>query len=69
MKIPALKKTYRNQIVLDTPEWNFPEGGIVILQGENGSGKSTFGKILAGIVKPDNHISLPQDLRAIFIFL
>lgn len=63
MKIPALKKTYREQVVLNTPEWEFPEHGIVVLQGENGSGKSTLGKILAGIVKPDMKFSLPENFR------
>ncbi|MCQ2511815.1 MAG: ATP-binding cassette domain-containing protein [Lachnospiraceae bacterium] len=63
MIIPALKKTYRDQVVLDTPEWEFPDHGIVVLQGENGSGKSTLGKILAGIVKPDMKFSLLVNYR------
>ncbi|MBR5516706.1 MAG: ATP-binding cassette domain-containing protein [Firmicutes bacterium] len=54
MKISALKKTYKGRLVLDTPEMEFEAGNIYCIVGSNGSGKSTFAKILAGIVEADN---------------
>lgn len=54
MLIPALKKTYKDQVVLDLPEFEVPDGSIMAVCGQNGSGKSTLAKILAGIIPADN---------------
>ena len=54
MIIPPIKKTYAGQVVLDLPEMELPEGSIVVVRGTNGSGKSTFAKILAGIESADD---------------
>ena len=48
-----MKKTYQGQVVLDLPEMELPEGSVVAVCGANGSGKSTFAKILAGIETTD----------------
>lgn len=61
MKIPALKKTYKDQVILDTEPMELENSSIIAICGENGSGKSTFGKILAGILKPDSGKAVPHD--------
>lgn len=53
MILPALKKTYQGQVVLDIPSIEIADGSIVAICGQNGSGKSTLAKILSGIEKPD----------------
>ena len=53
MKIPAFSKTYEGRIVLDFPGMDVAPGTITAVIGANGSGKSTFAKILAGIEKAD----------------
>ena len=53
MRISAFSKTYGGRKVLDFPEIELEPGKIYAIIGANGSGKSTFGKILAGIEKPD----------------
>ncbi len=63
MKIPAMKKTYRGQVVLDLPELEIPQGSMIAVCGENGNGKSTFGKILAGIIKDDNKNIFAPELK------
>lgn len=54
MKIPSMKKTYQGQVVLDLPEIELAEGSVIAICGANGSGKSTFAKILAGIEQADD---------------
>ena len=53
MNISAFSKTYAGRKVLDFPGIDLEPGKIYAIIGANGSGKSTFGKILAGIEKPD----------------
>lgn len=48
IKINGLKKIYGDRAVLDIPELKIKNGEHVILKGHNGSGKSTFLRILAG---------------------
>ena len=59
MKIEAFSKTYERVTVLDFPGMELEKGKIYGVIGANGSGKSTFAKILAGI--------LPADKRGTFI--
>ena len=63
MKIPALQKQYDGRMVLDTPELTLEKGKLYALVGANGSGKSTFARILAGIISSDNHRRLPENCR------
>lgn len=56
MKIRALKKTYEGRPVLNIPEIELEDGKIISVIGTNGSGKSTFAKILAGIIKDDEKV-------------
>ncbi len=53
MKISAFSKTYEGRRVLDFPGLELQPGKIYAVIGANGSGKSTFSKILAGILKAD----------------
>ena len=53
MKIAPFSKTYGNTPVLDFPGMELQPGKVYAIIGANGSGKSTFSKILAGILPPD----------------
>ena len=53
MKIHAFSKTYEGRTVLDFPGAELEPGRICAVIGANGSGKSTFAKILSGVLKPD----------------
>ena len=53
MKIEAFSKTYEGRQVLDFPGMQVQPGKIYAIIGANGSGKSTFAKILAGILTAD----------------
>ena len=53
MKTNAIRKTYKGRLVLDMPSLGLEGGKVYSIVGANGSGKSTFAKILAGIVDAD----------------
>ena len=53
MKLSAFSKTYEGRKVLDFPGMELQPGKIYAIIGANGSGKSTFAKILAGILPAD----------------
>ena len=53
MKIEAFSKTYEGRTVLDFPGMEVKNGKIYAVIGANGSGKSTFAKVLAGIIPAD----------------
>ena len=58
MKIHAFSKTYEGRKVLDFPGMEVAPGKIYAVIGANGSGKSTFAKILSGILVPDRRTKL-----------
>ena len=53
MKILPFSKTYEDRCVLDFPGMEVQTGKIYAIIGANGSGKSTFAKILAGVLPAD----------------
>ena len=53
MKISAFSKTFDGVKVLDFPGAELQPGKIYAIIGANGSGKSTFAKILTGVQKAD----------------
>ena len=53
MNILPFSKTYEGRQVLDFPGMEVAPGKIYAIIGANGSGKSTFAKILAGILRAD----------------
>ena len=57
MKIPAFSKTYEGRTVLDFPGLEVEPGKTYAVIGANGSGKSTFAKILADALKPDSRFA------------
>ena len=59
MKLPAFTKTYEGRTVLDFPGMEVAPGTITAVIGANGSGKSTFAKILAGSLRADRPIKAP----------
>ena len=59
MKISPFSKTYEGRNVLDFPGMEVQPGKIYAIIGANGSGKSTFTKVLTGI--------LPADKKGRFI--
>ena len=53
MKLSPFSKTYDGRTVLDFPGMELRPGTIYAVIGANGSGKSTFARILAGTLKAD----------------
>ena len=53
MKIFAFSKTYEGRRVLDFPGTELEKGKIYCIIGANGSGKSTFAKLLSGVLAAD----------------
>lgn len=53
MKISAFTKTYDGVTVLSCPQLELEKGKIYSIIGANGSGKSTFAKILSGVLSAD----------------
>jgi len=54
MKISAFSKTYDKITVLDFPGMVMQPGKVYAIIGANGSGKSTFARILAGTLRSDS---------------
>ena len=54
MKLLPFSKTYEGRCVLDFPGMELTSGKIYAIIGANGSGKSTFAKVLAGILPADH---------------
>ena len=55
MKTAAFTKTYGGRRVLSLPELELPEGRITAVIGPNGSGKTTFARILSGVERADGN--------------
>ena len=53
MNLPAFSKIYDGRVVLDFPGLELKPGKIYAILGANGSGKSTFSRIAAGILPAD----------------
>ena len=61
MKIEAFSKTYEGVKVLDFPGMELEKGKIYGVIGANGSGKSTFAKVLSGVLSWDQRGKLLLD--------
>ena len=55
-----LKKNFRGKVVLDITSFGSHSGEIVSIVGTNGAGKSTFIKIISGL--------MIQDAGDVFVF-
>ena len=62
MILPAFSKTYEGRTVLDFPGMEITPGTVTAIIGANGSGKSTFAKILAGSLTPDKRFKRPENV-------
>jgi len=56
MIISNLKKSFGGKTVVDLPSLTVERGRVYVLWGQNGYGKSTFLKLLAGILPPDEGV-------------
>ncbi|CAG7949751.1 unnamed protein product [Penicillium salamii] len=56
---PTMEKTM-GSFHLKVEAGKFTDSEIVVMMGENGTGKTTFCKMLAGALKPDGTISVPK---------
>ncbi|EQK98827.1 hypothetical protein G6O67_007154 [Ophiocordyceps sinensis] len=58
-KYPSMDKTLGSfQLLIDAGE--FTDSEIIVMMGENGTGKTTFCRLLAGALKPDNKAAVPE---------
>lgn len=60
MKLSPFSKTYEGRCVLDFPGMELQPGKLYAVIGANGSGKSTFAQILAGVLPADRKCALPD---------
>ena len=56
---PAMEKTLGG-FHLKVEPGSFTDSEIIVMMGENGTGKTTFCRMLAGLEKPDGKVSVPQ---------
>lgn len=63
---PAMKATMKTEMkdgkggakfVLNVEKGSFTDSEILVMLGENGTGKTTFIRLLAGMLKPDDHFT------------
>lgn len=62
MKLQAFSKTYDGVTVLSFPGMELEKGKIYAVIGANGSGKSTFAKIIAGVLPADRKFFLEESV-------
>lgn len=58
-KYPNMTKVLK-KFELNVEEGTFTDSEIIVMLGENGTGKTTFIRMLAGILQPDSEAEIPQ---------
>jgi ribose transport system ATP-binding protein len=66
LRASKLAKSYGGHLVLKHVDFAIGRGEIVAVIGENGAGKSTFAKIVAGVVQPESGEIYVEDRRVTF---
>ena len=61
MRIAACSKTFGARTVLQIPEFVLAPGQLYAVVGANGSGKSTFARLVAGVLPADRNIRVLPD--------
>ncbi|KAI1047978.1 hypothetical protein LB506_002409 [Fusarium annulatum] len=56
---PKMEKTL-GSFKLNIEAGDFTDSEIIVMMGENGTGKTTFCRLLAGVLKPDSQKSVPE---------
>ncbi|WEJ94470.1 Fe-S cluster-binding ribosome biosynthesis protein [Yamadazyma tenuis] len=59
LQYPKMQKS-QGDFKLTVEEGDFTNSEILVMMGENGTGKTTFCKLLAGLTKPDNNQDIPK---------
>jgi ribose transport system ATP-binding protein len=62
----GITKSYGSNRVLSDVQFCLEAGQSVAVIGENGAGKSTFAKILTGVIRPDNGSVFLEGRAAVF---
>lgn len=58
LKNVSFKYKKKLPLVLDDLSYAFESGNLYVLRGENGSGKTTLGKLIMGLLEPDEGLML-----------
>ena len=66
LETQALSKSYGTNLVLSKVEFSLARGQSVAVIGENGAGKSTFARIVTGVIRPDAGSLLLNGKRVAF---
>lgn len=61
MIYPSIKKSFRDQVLLDLVDFRLKEDAIHVIFGDNGAGKTTLLKILAGLLPADEPVPPLED--------
>lgn len=59
-KYPTMKKTMGGDFKLSIEGGAFTDSEIIVMMGENGTGKTTFCRMLAGAIAPDGGVKMPE---------
>ena len=64
MRVAACTKTFGTRTVLRVPEFDLAPGRLYAVVGANGSGKSTFARLAAGVLPADRNVRvLPEPVE------
>lgn len=55
----SMSKAYIGNFKLDIDSGQFTDSEIIVMLGQNGTGKTTFIRMLAGLLKADNDVEVP----------
>lgn len=56
---PNMSKTF-DDFKINIEEGTFTDSEIIVLMGENGTGKTTFIRMISGLFKPDGDVEIPE---------